>query len=159
MGKGRNAIHLARVGWEVVGFDLSTEGLASAGRAAAADGLRLQTTVASCEDFNYGVANWDLVVMTFVPFEVASPRFAARIMEALRPGGVVVIESGAADLGGPRRNRVLIDPDQLRASYSALAAIAYEQSMSRPIWALRPLPLVRLAARRASRETPAATLS
>jgi SAM-dependent methyltransferase len=158
-GQGRNAIHLARAGWYVVGFDLSTAGLVSAGGAAVAEGLRLHTVVAACDEFDYGVANWDLVVMTFVPFEVASPRFAARIVEALRPGGVVVVESGAADAGGPRRNPVLIDPDQLRASYSALAEIAYDQSTSTSDWGLRPLPLVRLAARRASRPTPPATLS
>jgi hypothetical protein len=88
------------------------------------------------------------VVMTYVTFEVASPRFAAKIIDALRPGGVVVLETGAADPGAPRLNRVLVDPDELRAAYGALTEIAFEQSVSTSDWGLRPLPLVRLAARR-----------
>ena len=157
MGQGRNSIYLARAGWDVTGFDLSTEGLASARRAVAAEGLSVHTMVASCDEFDYGVANWDLVVMTYVTFEVASWRFAARIVEALRPGGVVVLESGAADPDGPRLNRVLIDPDEMRAAYGALTEIAFEQSLSTSDWGLRELPLVRLAARRDSRPSPAAT--
>ena len=157
MGQGRNAIHLARAGWNVTGFDLSTKGLASARRAVSAEGLSVHTMVASCDDFDYGLANWDLVVMTYVTFEVASPRFAAGIVEALRPGGVVVVESGAAEPHGPRLNRVLIDPDEMRTAYGALTEVAFEQSVSTSDWGLRSLPLVRLAARRDSRPRPAAT--
>ena len=82
---------------------------------------------------------------------------SARIVEALRPGGVVVLESGVADPDGPRLNRVLIDPDEMRAAYGALSEIAFEQSLSTSDWGLRELPLVRLAARRDSRPSPAAT--
>jgi len=156
MGQGRNTIYLARAGWDVTGFDLSTEGLASTRRAVAAEGLSVHTMVASCDDFDYGVANWDLVVMTYVPFEVGSPRFAAKVVKALRPGGVVVLESGAVDPDGPRLNRVMIDPDEMRAAYGALTEIAFEQSVSTSDWGLRSLPLVRLAARRDSRPRPAA---
>jgi SAM-dependent methyltransferase len=155
IGQGRNTVYLARAGWDVTAFDPSTEGLASARRAVAAEGLSVHTMVASCGDFDYGVANWDLVVMTYVTFEVASPRFAARIVEALRPGGVVVLESGAADPDDPRLNRVLIDPDEMRAAYGALTEIGFEQSVSTSDWGLRSLPLVRLAARRDSRPGPA----
>jgi hypothetical protein len=73
---------------------------------AAARGLPLRTLVAGRDDFEYGVANWDLVVMTYVPFEIASPRFAAKIVEALRPGGVLILESIAADHDGRHRNCV-----------------------------------------------------
>jgi len=76
-------------------------------------------------------------------------------VEALRPGGVIVIESGAADPDGPRLNRVLIEPDEMRVAYGVLSEIAFEQSVSTSDWGLRSLLLVRLAARRDSRATPA----
>lgn len=157
MGQGRNAIHLARAGWDVTGFDLSPEGLASAANAAAAAGLSVRTVVSTCEDFEYGVARWDLIVMTYVPFDIASQPYAARLADALSPGGVVVVESGAAETGQPRRNLVLVDPEQVRAAFGMLTEIAFEQSVSTSDWGLRPLPLVRLAARRDGPSTPAAT--
>ena len=78
-------------------------------------------------------------------------------VEALRPGGVVVIESIAADADRSRANRVVIDPDQLRTAYGSLTEIAFEQSMSTSDWGLRSLPLVRFAARRDGLPTPATT--
>ena len=95
--------------------------------------------------------------MTYVTFDLASPRFAARIVDALRPGGVVVVESVAAEVNRPRRNVVEIDPDEIRAAYGTLTEIVFERSVSTSDWGLRPLPLVRLAARRDGPITPAAT--
>ena len=157
MGQGRNALYLARAGWDVTGFDPSTEGLASATSDAAVAGLSLRTSMSTCDDFEYGVASWDLVVMTYVTFDIASPPFDARIVDALRPGGVVVVESAAADADRPRRNLVQVEPDDLRAAYGTLTEIAFEQSVSTSDWGLRPLPLVRLAARRDRPSPPATT--
>ena len=41
MGQGRNALALARLGWEVTGFDVSAVGLAQARAAATAQGVTI----------------------------------------------------------------------------------------------------------------------
>src|SRR6478735_2270074 len=112
MGQGRNAVHLAGAGWRVTGFDLSSAGVAAAEAAATAQGTPIDAVVASADSFDYGVARWDLIVMTYALVPVADPAFADRIIDALAPGGLVVVESFAVASDGPIRP-VDIDPDAL----------------------------------------------
>jgi hypothetical protein len=113
--------------------------------------------VDGCTGFEYGVTDWDLVVMTYVTFEVASPPSRREDRAPLRPGGlVVVLESAVAGPTASRRNRVEIDPDEVRTAYGALTEIAFEHSTSTSDRGLRPRPLVRFAARRDCGPTPAA---
>jgi 2-polyprenyl-3-methyl-5-hydroxy-6-metoxy-1,4-benzoquinol methylase len=91
MGQGRNSIFLAQEGWEVTGFDPSDEGVRQARERAAKLGLHLRALVAREEDFDLGIEQWDLIVMTYVRRLHAgdSERFA----RALRPQGIFVYEN------------------------------------------------------------------
>lgn len=63
MGMGRNALHLARKGWDVTGFDVSAVGVQHAQATAKAERLTLQAVVAADEEFEFGRAQWDLVLL------------------------------------------------------------------------------------------------
>jgi SAM-dependent methyltransferase len=93
MGQGRNTVFLAMQGWDVTGFDPSEEGVRIAQANAAKAGVKIRTVVASDEQFDFGVAQWDLIVMTYIRSLTA--RDAERIQRALAPGGIFVYENGS----------------------------------------------------------------
>jgi 2-polyprenyl-3-methyl-5-hydroxy-6-metoxy-1,4-benzoquinol methylase len=93
MGQGRNSVYLAAQGWDVTGFDPSQEGVRIAQSNAAKDGVQMRALVARDDEFEYGSAQWDLIVMTYVRDLTAND--AAIFSKALKPGGIVVYENGA----------------------------------------------------------------
>src|SRR6185503_2416012 len=62
MGQGRNSLFLAALGWDVTGFDISEVGVKQAQAEAQKRGLKLNAQVGDVDKFNYGKAQYDLVV-------------------------------------------------------------------------------------------------
>src|SRR5438309_990447 len=88
MGQGRNTIFLAQQGWEAVGFDPADKAVAAAQEQAAKLGVKITTHVARAKDFDWGDAQWDLIVLSYV----GGREYVADVLRALRPGGMVLIE-------------------------------------------------------------------
>jgi protein-L-isoaspartate O-methyltransferase len=106
MGQGRNSIYLASIGWQVWGFDPAEAGVAIAQKQAKTLGLTLHTAVVPDSDYGFGKDRFDLIVfswtMPLVPIQ--------KVVDALKPGGIVVMECGTDFL--PTRNAMihLFDP-------------------------------------------------
>lgn len=145
MGQGRNAIHLARLGWQVTGFDYSQQGIAAARKSATSAGVQIQAIVARHDDFDFGHSRWDLIVMsyTWVPL---TPPWVGRITAALKPGGLLVFEhlmdSSGSDAAAPWLPR----PNQLPQVFSALRILRYEDVRRQADWSWRPERVARLVA-------------
>ena len=107
MGEGRNALYLAKLGWDVTGFDPADKAVAVAQSRAEAMKLTLRAVIALDTTFDYGRDQWDLIVCSWVNPVDAAPKLA----DALRPGGIVVVEAGRAWFG---RNALLKMFDGLR---------------------------------------------
>lgn len=88
MGQGRNTIYLAQQGWDSVGFDPADRAVAAAQAQAATLGVKITTSVARAEDYDWGESRWDLIVLSYV----GAREYAAQVVRALRPGGMVVVE-------------------------------------------------------------------
>jgi len=93
MGQGRNSIFLAAAGWDVTGFDPADEGIRIAEESASKAGLKIHTVVARDDEFEFGIDQWDLIVITYV--RLLNEADAERFWKALRPGGIVVYENTA----------------------------------------------------------------
>ena len=145
MGQGRNALYLASRGWKVTGFDVSNEGIVAARREAAGRGLTIEALRVAHDEFEYGKAAWDLIVMTYALVPVTDVDFAARLVESLRPGGLIVIESFATLPDRPIRP-VEIDSDRLRDAYSGLQVLRFEDTVDVGDWTDESAPIVRMAA-------------
>ncbi|MGH8957669.1 MAG: class I SAM-dependent methyltransferase [Acidimicrobiia bacterium] len=145
MGQGRNALYLASCGWKVTGFDVSREGIAVATTEAMDRGLSIDARVAAHDEFEYGSERWDLIVMTYALVPVTEVAFAEKLVDALRPGGLIVIESFVIGADRPPRP-VEIDPDQLRQAYSQLQVLRFEDAMDTSDWSDEPARIVRMAA-------------
>ncbi len=113
MGQGRNSVFLAIRGWDVTGFDVSDQGLSIARKNAAAAGVQINAVQKSDSNFDYGTSQWDLIVITYEPFSVTDQMYVRRVWNALRSGGLLVVESFASDKNAAQRKPVDIDPAEL----------------------------------------------
>jgi SAM-dependent methyltransferase len=90
MGRGRNAIWLASLGWDVTGYDISADALDVAQAYAKKAGVNVRTIVSSHDKFDFGENQWDLIVCAYNFMEIADPKWPAVFWRALKPRGVVV---------------------------------------------------------------------
>jgi predicted O-methyltransferase YrrM len=148
MGQGRNAVALARAGWDVTGFDVSAEGLAVAAEEAAQAGVALRTRQTTHLAFDYGEAAWDLIAVIYGPGAIAQPDYARRLIAALRRGGLVVVESFASPAAAPNRRPVDIDPADLLAAFAGCRLRRFEDTDGVTDWTPQTTSLVRLIAER-----------
>ncbi|MEL7210508.1 MAG: class I SAM-dependent methyltransferase, partial [Actinomycetota bacterium] len=68
-GEGRNAVWLAREGWEVTAVDFSEVGLATARRRAEAAGVTVATTVGDLTQFRPPRGAFDLVAAIYLQLD------------------------------------------------------------------------------------------
>ncbi len=93
-GEGRNAVFLAGLGYRVTAMDLSPVGLGKARALAAKAGVEIATVAADLAEFDLGRARWDGVVAIWAHLPPELRRDVhARIVDALAPGGVVLLEA------------------------------------------------------------------
>jgi SAM-dependent methyltransferase len=100
VGEGRNSLYLAAEKWRVTGVDLSRVGVDSAQKAAHARQLTLDLTVSDLDEYDIGVARWDLITSFYMQdwhYHSKTNTFA-RIAAGIRSGGLFVLEG----FGPPR---------------------------------------------------------
>jgi SAM-dependent methyltransferase len=146
MGQGRNTIFLAQQGWEAVGFDPADKAVAAAKEQAAKLGVKITAHVARSEDFDWGDAQWDLIVLSYV----GGREYVANVSRALRPGGMVLIEGFHRDAtkAHPIGSGVVFDTNELLKLYGALRVVRYEDTDGRGDFGLEPTRVVRLFAQK-----------
>ena len=143
MGQGRNSIWLAQQGWDVSGFDIAGEAVTSANRQASRLGLNIRVGVDTIDAFDYGECRWDLILASYAG--TGPP--ADRVKHALKPGGILVVESFHDDaLRSMRICGVRFKTGELLARYSGLRTVRYEEPITKPDFALKPARVVRLCA-------------
>jgi SAM-dependent methyltransferase len=139
MGQGRNALWLAQQGWETTGYDPAEKAVALAREAAAKTGVKLNTIIAKDSDFDMGVAKWDLILLSYV--EVREN--AEKVLRALAPGGIVVVEYFHADYnGGPGG----FADNELLQLFGKLRVVRYEDVEDVVDFGMQKARLVRLCA-------------
>lgn len=110
MGEGRNAIYLAKLGWQVWGFDPADVAVTLAQRRAKELGLTLHTAAVRDSEYDFGKERFDLILfswtMPLVPVQ--------KVVDSLKPGGIVVMECGTDFVG---RNGMLRMFDTLQIVY------------------------------------------
>jgi SAM-dependent methyltransferase len=148
VGQGRNALFLARAGWTVTGFDVAGAGLARVRADAAARGLPVEAVRAGRDDFDYGIARWELVVLTYQPLPSPLAPCVERLRRALAAGGLLVLESFASDAARARRRPVDVDPAELRAALGGWRVHRFDDAVATPDWGDRDARLVRAVAER-----------
>lgn len=131
MGQGRNAIYLAREGWHVTGVDMSDVAIAQAKAHAAQAGVKLNAVLDGLDHYDFGKNRWDLIILFYLHawYNSARPRSAQRIYDALRSGGLLVIEGFAG------RPKYMFQPNELLRDFTDLRVLLYEDKQGEADWA------------------------
>ncbi len=132
-GQGRNAVFLARRGWDVLLVDAALAGVARARAWARTEEVRLQGAVADLGDGGLALpeASFDLILV--VNFhDRAAVKGAARW---LRSGGVLLVEGFAQEQlgrssGGPQDPAVLWNVNELLSLAQGLRVVWYEDRLT-----------------------------
>lgn len=92
-GEGRNAVFLAKNGFDVVGVDSSSVGLKKAQQLADKSGVTIKTVCADLADFTIEKSTYDVVNIIFchLPRPLRDNVFKAAVA-GLKPGGAIVME-------------------------------------------------------------------
>ena len=150
MGQGRNAVYLASKGWEVTGFDIAEDGLKLANQNASKASVRITTTKARIEDFDYGKERWDLICLIYVNVPFVDPTFIARIKDALKPGGVVLIDQPFRSLTAPEPGWPETEQDKpgaLPKAWAEFKVLSYEDTTGTADWQQTATPRLEYKAR------------
>ncbi|HMN99097.1 MAG TPA: class I SAM-dependent methyltransferase [Miltoncostaeaceae bacterium] len=131
-GEGRNAIWLARQGWDVTGVDFSGVAIDKARRAAAEAGVTARFVRADLAEHVPEPGSADLVALMYL--QVPGPLRTAvlgRAADALRPGGTLLwVAHDRSNLdgghGGPRDPEVLSTPEDVAAALAGLDVLRAE---------------------------------
>ena len=137
-GEGRNAVYLAKLGYEVTAVDMSAAGLDKARRLAAASGVTITTQLADLAAFEIEPQAWQGIVSIFA--HVPPPlrqRLYGSVAHDLRQGGVVIVEAYNPrqlnyQTGGPRQLELLVSLDALRRELHGLAEVVGRE-VDRPV--------------------------
>ena len=148
-GQGRNAVWLAKQGWDVTGIDISGVGLAVAEVNAEKANTPITTVKTTYMDFEFGTEQWDLILMILSWAPVSDPTFVARLYASLRPEGIVIFEhvletekqSFPAYVHG-------LPPNALLNHFKNFHIQKYEEGVWLGDWGGPPAELVRMIARK-----------
>jgi len=130
-GTGRNALWLARQGWNVTGVDASRVGLDMALAQAGRDDLTVHAVQGDLLDFVPAVASYDLVVVANIHLEPSQrDTFFARAAAAVAPGGhlyVIGHHVDALGISGPPVAERLLDESYFHDRFSGFTTEILER--------------------------------
>lgn len=106
-GEGRNAVFLAKQGFDVVAVDSSKAGMEKAQRLAKENNVTIKTVVADLAEFELESGKYDAIVSIFCHLPISlRQKIHKQVVNALKPDGVFLLEAYTPDqlmfkTGGP----------------------------------------------------------
>lgn len=131
-GEGRNAIFLARQGFEVVSFDASEVGVQKARTLAEQHGLEIDARACSAQDFDFGESRYDAVALIFFHAPPEVRRYVHKqTLKCLKPNGLVLlnafsVEQLGRESGGPKNKQMLFTEELLREDFSSCSKLTVQ---------------------------------
>ncbi|MCA6063579.1 class I SAM-dependent methyltransferase [Thalassolituus marinus] len=125
-GEGRNAVWLARQGYQVSAVDASSVGQTKALKLAQQHKVSIHYEVRDLACFDLGIEQWDGIVSIFCHLPPALRKsLHQRIVHALKPGGVLLLEAYTPrqlqlGTGGPQDAAMMMDAATLEAELPGL---------------------------------------
>jgi SAM-dependent methyltransferase len=125
-GEGRNAVWLARLGWQVTGVDFSEVAIAKAREQSRAAGVDVEWVVADLVDYSPPERAFELVIAFYLQVTAGDrARILPAAAESVAEGGTFLLvghdsRNIADGYGGPQDPAVLYTPDDVVADLPGL---------------------------------------
>lgn len=135
-GEGRNAVFLARYGYDVTAMDASEEGMRKLSRLAAEGGVLVSQRLVDVTQAELGTSRWHGIVNIFCHLPSGDRQaLYAKIRQALKPGGVFLTELFTPRQldyasGGPKDPDMLVEPAELIAAFASSPEAGFEILMA-----------------------------
>jgi SAM-dependent methyltransferase len=132
-GEGRNAVYAAKLGWEVEAYDQSTTGKLKAIILADKNNVKINYHIEDLLEFTPSKNFYDAVAIIYVHLNTKLRKsFNEKIIEALKPGGKIILELFSKDQlgktsGGPQDLEMLYSLDEIKKDFSSLKAIILKE--------------------------------
>jgi len=129
MGSGRNAVYLARMGFEVEGVDISAEAVNMTLELARKSGVNLKVRLADLES-NYSIRrnSYDVIIC----FNYLQRSLIQQMKDGLRTGGMVVYETFIIDqarFGKPKNPDHLLKHNELLDMFHEFRCLRYREGI------------------------------
>jgi SAM-dependent methyltransferase len=138
-GEGRNGVWLAKQGLTVDTVDVSPLGVAKAMKFAEVHGVELNTETADLLTWNWPQEHYDIVAAIFVHFfDSDRPRMHRAMLDALKPGGLLILEAYRPDQiemqkvhrsGGPKMADMLYSEEKLAGDFAGAGIRLLEETV------------------------------
>ena len=129
-GAGRHALYLARRGAVVHAIDIARGGLAAVADAARSESLPVHCLQADLEQYPIRADHYDAAVVVRYLQRSLFPK----LRRAVRPGGVVLVETFLIDqrrLGHPRNPAFLLQRGELATAFAGFEIVTLEEDLVR----------------------------
>jgi tellurite methyltransferase len=128
VGEGRNAVYLAKKGFQVEGVDISVVGLRKAKKLAEENGVSVQTINADLNKYKIKPAAYAVILN----FYYLQRSLIPQIIGGLKKGGVVVFETHTVEhLKNPGTSgwekEYLLEPGELKKAFAGLEILHYSE--------------------------------
>lgn len=137
-GEGRNGVWLAQQGLAADTVDVSPVGVAKARAFAKARGVEIAAQIADLLDWDWPLDRYDIVAALYIHFfDTDRPRMHRAMLDALKPGGIVILESFRIEQlefqklhgsGGPRLADMLCSRAKLEADFAGATFLLLEEA-------------------------------
>jgi len=129
MGTGRNAVYLAKMGFEVEGIDIAREAIEEALVRALQEGTSIQARVEDLQKIPYiDEDTYDLVIC----FNYLQRSLMPQIKNWVKPGGMLVYETFIVDqvrFGKPRNPDHLLRHNELLRTFEDFRVLRYREGI------------------------------
>ncbi|TVM03878.1 MAG: SAM-dependent methyltransferase [Candidatus Brocadia sp. WS118] len=128
MGEGRNAVFLAKHGFEVDGCDISEAAIKKARELARESNVAIHAFVADLETYQLPKDTYDVIICFYYLQRDLVPQMKA----ALKPGGVIIyetytIENWERGFEGPKNKDYLLQSNELLHLFKDLKILYYRE--------------------------------
>ena len=127
MGEGRNAVYLAKKGFNVEGVDISDVALRKAKRLAQEQGVRIRTITADLNKYQIEQDSYDVIM----DFYFLNRTLIPQIKNGLKKGGVVIFENYTKDqlkYDKTQNKTYLLELGELKELFKDLKIIKYRET-------------------------------
>ena len=125
-GEGRNAVFLARMGYQVTAVDYSSVGLNKGRRLAQKHGVDIEFIHADITEFDLGENRWSSIISIFFPLPPAQrAKLYQKVTRALTQDGIFLMEAYTPeqlhnDTGGGKSPELMQSIESLKAELPGL---------------------------------------